>query len=289
MLLRETFNWLTSLPMPLGWRKKKKELDFHEGEDEEEKVVEAKPVEQRYWFSWLSHILGGRDQHPNTGCLEAVGEQKTRWFSLWRGSSSQTVDTGEPELKRAHWLSLWNHSNQPVDVGELEQKQTHWRSLWSSSNSHAGGDHNPGTNNEGTEKQLLQGTLAGLDVNSPEYFEICFNFIRHVFDLFVVGFLSVCSPFFRILLDIISIQGVLKLWLHGIAMFLVATFGMGLVLWVVQTYILQFACLFGLLQVMVLWVSLRNQMEMTVEGGEEEQQQNDPPSSEKEPSDFNVK
>lgn len=288
MLLRKTFDWFTSLPLPLGWRKKKKDLGFPEGE-EEKKILESKPVEQRYyWFNWLSRILAGQVQHPET-----VGEPKTHWFSLWSRSSSQTQDTGEPELQRAHWLSLWSRSNHPVEVGEPQQKQTHWLSLWSSS-SLAGGDHNLGTNNEDTEKQLLPGTLAataGLDLSSPEYFEICFNFIRHVFDLFVVGFLSVCSPFFRILLDIISIQGVLKLWLHGVAMFLVATYGMGLVLWVVQTYILQFACFFGLLQVMVLWVSLRNQLEITVEerGEEEQQNENEPSSSGKEPSDFDEK
>uniref|UniRef100_A0A8C4WT52 Uncharacterized protein n=1 Tax=Gopherus evgoodei TaxID=1825980 RepID=A0A8C4WT52_9SAUR len=91
----------------------------------------------------------------------------------------------------------------------------------------------------------------------PEHFQICFNFSRHLFDLCVVTLLCACSPAFRLLLDILGFRGPLKVWLHGLATFLVTTYGMYLALWLVQKYLLQFACLYGFLQTLVLCVSIR--------------------------------
>ncbi|KPP66714.1 hypothetical protein Z043_114758 [Scleropages formosus] len=90
----------------------------------------------------------------------------------------------------------------------------------------------------------------------PEHYEICFNFLRHLFDLFVVGFLWTVSPPVRVVLDILGVQGTLKLWIHGMAMFFVSTVGMAGLLWLIQEYLPQFALVYGILQVLVISVSL---------------------------------
>ncbi|KAK7124828.1 hypothetical protein R3I94_019025 [Phoxinus phoxinus] len=91
----------------------------------------------------------------------------------------------------------------------------------------------------------------------PEHYNICFNFLRHLFDLFVVGFLSTVCPPTKIILDVLGVQGALKLWLHGMAMFLVASVGMAGLLWAVQEYLLQFALIYGIVQALVISVSVR--------------------------------
>ncbi|EMP41760.1 Spliceosome RNA helicase Ddx39b, partial [Chelonia mydas] len=101
----------------------------------------------------------------------------------------------------------------------------------------------------------------------PEHFQICFNFARHLFDLCVVTLLCACSPAFRLLLDILGFRGPLKVWLHGLATFLVTTYGMYLALWLGQKYLLQFACLYGFLQTLVLCVSIRAAEEEEESGG----------------------
>ncbi|KAM9434540.1 uncharacterized protein C6orf47 homolog [Clarias gariepinus] len=91
----------------------------------------------------------------------------------------------------------------------------------------------------------------------PEHYEICFNFIRHLFDLFVVGFLWTVSPPTKFVLDVLGVQGALKLWLHGMAMFLVSSVGMAGLLWLVQEYLAQFALVYGIIQAVVISVSVR--------------------------------
>uniref|UniRef100_A0A8C0QSK7 Uncharacterized protein n=1 Tax=Chelonoidis abingdonii TaxID=106734 RepID=A0A8C0QSK7_CHEAB len=118
---------------------------------------------------------------------------------------------------------------------------------------------------EGCEP-LLPSLTMGADI--PEHFQICFNFARHLFDLCVVTLLCACSPAFRLLLDILGFRGPLKVWLHGLATFLVTTYGMYLALWLVQKYLLQFACLYGFLQTLVLCVSIRAAEEEGQSGGD---------------------
>lgn len=91
----------------------------------------------------------------------------------------------------------------------------------------------------------------------PEHFQISFNFTRHLFDLCVVTLLCASSPVFRLALDILGFGGSLKIWLHGFGCFLVTAYGMYLALWLVQEYLVQFACLYGFLQTLVLCVSMR--------------------------------
>ncbi|KAM3596734.1 uncharacterized protein V6R79_019575 [Siganus canaliculatus] len=104
----------------------------------------------------------------------------------------------------------------------------------------------------------------------PEHHEICFNFIRHLFDLFVVGFLWTVSSPSNLILEVLGIQGALRLWFHGMAMFLVCTAGMTGLLWLIQEYLIQFALIYGIMQALVLSVSVRQSVI-----GEEEEEKNE--------------
>ncbi len=99
----------------------------------------------------------------------------------------------------------------------------------------------------------------------PEHYDICFNFLRHFFDLLVVGFLITVSSPTKFILDVLGVQGTLKLWFHGMAMFLVSSVGMAGLLWVVQEYLLQFALIYGVVQALVISVSVC-QSEASAEG-----------------------
>uniref|UniRef100_UPI0037E8BC7C uncharacterized protein C6orf47 homolog n=1 Tax=Semicossyphus pulcher TaxID=241346 RepID=UPI0037E8BC7C len=102
----------------------------------------------------------------------------------------------------------------------------------------------------------------------PEHQEICFNFLRHLFDLFVVGFLWTVSPPAKLILEVLGVQGALRLWLHGMAMFFVSTVGMAGLLWLVQEYLPQFALIYGIVQALVISVSVRQSVLL---GTEEEE------------------
>lgn len=104
----------------------------------------------------------------------------------------------------------------------------------------------------------------------PEHHEICFNFLRHFFDLFVVGFLWTVSPPAKLILEVLGVQGALRLWLHGMAMFFVSTVGMAGLLWLIQEYLPQFALIYGIIQAIVISVSVRQSV---ILGGEEEKEE----------------
>ncbi|XP_062903498.1 uncharacterized protein C6orf47 homolog [Mobula hypostoma] len=90
-----------------------------------------------------------------------------------------------------------------------------------------------------------------------DHLEISFNLIRHLFDLCVVAFLCLASPVFRVALDVLGLRRLAGLWLHGMGLFLVTSYGMSLVLWLLQTYLAPLALAYGALQLLVLGVSLR--------------------------------
>uniref|UniRef100_A0A3B1IIN5 Si:ch73-25f10.6 n=1 Tax=Astyanax mexicanus TaxID=7994 RepID=A0A3B1IIN5_ASTMX len=126
--------------------------------------------------------------------------------------------------------------------------------------------------------QLLARTWTG-DI-LPEHYEICFNFLRHLFDLFVVGFLLTVSHPTRFILDVLGVQGPLKLWIHGMAMFLVSSVGMAGLLWLVQEYLPQFALVYGIVQALVISVSVGQSVILgteddEVDGTEEEEEEED--------------
>lgn len=99
----------------------------------------------------------------------------------------------------------------------------------------------------------------------PEHYEICFNFLRHLFDLFVVGFLWTVSPPAKLILEVLGVQGPLRLWFHGMAMFFVSTVGMAGLLWLIQEYLPQFALIYGIVQALVISVSVRQSVMLGVE------------------------
>lgn len=103
----------------------------------------------------------------------------------------------------------------------------------------------------------------------PEHYDICFNFLRHLFDLFVVGFLWTVSTPSKIVLEILGIQGALRLWFHGMAMFLVSTIGMAGLLGLIQEYLPQFTLIYGIIQALVISVSVK---QCGFLGGVEEEQ-----------------
>lgn len=103
----------------------------------------------------------------------------------------------------------------------------------------------------------------------PEHYDICFNFLRHLFDLFVVGFLWTVSPPTKLILEVFGVQGALRLWLHGMAMFFVSSVGMAGLLWLIQEYLPQFALIYGIIQALVISVSVRQSV--ILGGGEEEE------------------
>lgn len=106
----------------------------------------------------------------------------------------------------------------------------------------------------------------------PEHHQICFNFLRHLFDLFTVGFLWTVSPPTKLILEVLGVQGPLRLWLHGMAMFLVSTIGMAGLLWLVQEYLPQFALIYGIVQGVVISVSLRQSVILDTEEERPEEQ-----------------
>ncbi|XP_070778206.1 uncharacterized protein C6orf47 homolog [Enoplosus armatus] len=111
----------------------------------------------------------------------------------------------------------------------------------------------------------------------PEHHEICFNFLRHLFDLFVVGFLWTVSPPAKLILEVLGVQGALRLWFHGMAMFFVSTVGMGGLLWLIQEYLPQFALIYGIIQALVISVSVRQSVILGVEEekAEKDEESND--------------
>ncbi|XP_042362537.1 uncharacterized protein C6orf47 homolog [Plectropomus leopardus] len=104
----------------------------------------------------------------------------------------------------------------------------------------------------------------------PEHYEICFNFLRHLFDLFVVGFLWTVSPPAKLILEVLGVQGALRLWFHGMAMFFVSTVGMAGLLWLIQEYLPQFALIYGIIQALVISVSVRQSVILGIEEEKEE-------------------
>ncbi|KAM8883171.1 uncharacterized protein C6orf47 homolog isoform 1-T2 [Synchiropus picturatus] len=103
----------------------------------------------------------------------------------------------------------------------------------------------------------------------PEHYDICFNFLRHLFDLFVVGFLWTVSPPTKLILEVFGVQGTLRLWFHGMAMFFVSTVGMAGLLWLIQEYLPQFALIYGVMQAMVISVSMKQSVLFNVKEDKE--------------------
>ncbi|XP_034560666.1 uncharacterized protein C6orf47 homolog [Notolabrus celidotus] len=123
----------------------------------------------------------------------------------------------------------------------------------------------------------------------PEHHDICFNFLRHLFDLFVVGFLWTVSPPTKLILEVLGVQGALRLWLHGMAMFFVSTVGMAGLLWLVQEYLPQFALIYGIIQALVISVSVKQSVLLDTEEEEEEKEEGEKEADEMKDSEHKEK
>lgn len=90
-----------------------------------------------------------------------------------------------------------------------------------------------------------------------ECLQISTNLTLHLLELLASALLGLCSRPLRAALDTLGLSGPLGLWLHGLLSFLAALHGLHAVLSLLTAHPLHFACLFGLLQALVLAVSLR--------------------------------
>ncbi|XP_058589313.1 uncharacterized protein C6orf47 homolog [Neofelis nebulosa] len=90
-----------------------------------------------------------------------------------------------------------------------------------------------------------------------ECLQISTNLTLHLLELLASALLGLCSRPLRAALDALGLRGPLGLWLHGLLCFLAALHGLHAVLSLLTAHPLHFACLFGLLQALVLVVSLR--------------------------------
>ncbi|EPY85376.1 G patch domain and ankyrin repeat-containing protein 1 [Camelus ferus] len=113
-------------------------------------------------------------------------------------------------------------------------------------------------------RQKLLGWLRG-EPGAPyqylggpeECLQISTNLTLHLLELLASALLGLCSRPLRAALDALGLRGPLGLWLHGLLSFLAALHGLHAVLSLLTAHPLHFACLFGLLQALVLAVSLR--------------------------------
>ncbi|KAM6185043.1 uncharacterized protein C6orf47 homolog [Rhynchocyon petersi] len=94
-------------------------------------------------------------------------------------------------------------------------------------------------------------------VGSEEGLQISTNLTLHLLELLASALLGLCSRPLRAALDALGLRGPVGLWLHGLLSFLAALHGLHAVLSLLTAHPLHFACLFGLLQALVLAVSLR--------------------------------
>ncbi|KAI5939120.1 uncharacterized protein C6orf47 homolog [Manis javanica] len=105
------------------------------------------------------------------------------------------------------------------------------------------------------------GQGAGASSQNPggpeECLQISTNLTLHLLELLASALLGLCSRPLRAILDALGLRGPLGLWLHGLLSFLAALHGLHAVLSLLTAHPLHFACLFGLLQALVLAVSLR--------------------------------
>lgn len=117
-----------------------------------------------------------------------------------------------------------------------------------------------------------------------ECLQISTNLTLHLLELLASALLGLCSRPLRAALDALGLSGRLGLWLHGLLSFLAALHGLHAVLSLLTAHPLHFACLFGLLQALVLAVSLQEpsgneeatDMEGEKLGREGEEQRGDP-------------
>ncbi|XP_071401365.1 uncharacterized protein C6orf47 homolog [Centroberyx affinis] len=196
----------------------------------------------------------------------------------------EDLGAGKQEAKAEHVPKWWNKflpasyffwSRQPESSGLRRRKYAGWNQTgWDSDNEGEFSDYGTPPPSPTPPSSQLMSPLRLFATSwkgeiLPEHYEICFNFLRHLFDLFVVGFLWTVSPPTKVILEVLGVHGALRLWFHGMAMFFVSTVGMAGLLWLIQEYLPQFALIYGIVQALVISVSIRQSVLL----GEEEEEQ----------------
>ncbi|XP_077017442.1 uncharacterized protein C6orf47 homolog [Tamandua tetradactyla] len=223
------------------------------------------------------------DSAPET--MGDVEPPKTKDSGAWRSSGAAPEPNREPPVeqvgsKRMDSLKWKKTATGTEDSGRLEAERNIPQLGWDPVDS--GDFKRPGVPPEGALRppgpdapemkpgrhQKLLGWLRGepgggagdpsLYLGGPEErLQISTNLTLHLLELLASALLGLCSRPLRAALDALGLRGPLGLWLHGVLSFLAALHGLHAVLSLLTSHPLHFACLFGLLQALVLAVSLR--------------------------------
>ncbi|KAM4817370.1 uncharacterized protein C6orf47 homolog [Urocitellus parryii] len=269
MFLRRLGGWL---PRPWGRRKPMRP----DPPAPEPKWVDSSP--ENSGSDW--------DSAPET--MGDVGPPKTKDSGTLRSFRAAPEPSREPQVeqqgnKRMDSLKWGKTVSSTQESGRLEDGGAIPKLKWDPVDS--GGTRSPGVSLEGglgapgpevpVEKtgqhQKLLGWLRGEPGAPPRYLggpeeclQISTNLTLHLLELLASALLALCSRPLRAVLDALGLRGPVGLWIHGLLSFLAALHGLHAVLSLLTAHPLHFACLFGLLQALVLAVSLREP------GGDEE-------------------
>lgn len=292
MFLRRLGGWL---PRPWGRRKARSDVPT----PEPRRVDSSSENSGSDW-----------DSAPET--MGDVGPSKTKDLGAQRSTrvaSEQSKETRieKPGSKSTDSLKSVNAVSSTQKSGRLETEgaitQIGWNPVDSGDTRRPGVSPQGGLTSSGSEaplekpsrRQKLLGWLRGdagggpgapsQNLGSPEEcLQISTNLTLHLLELLASALLGLCSRPLRAALDALGLRGPVGLWLHGLLSFLVALHGLHAVLSLLTAHPLHFACLFGLLQALVLAVSLRepsgDEEAFEWEGGrlgrENEKQRGDP-------------
>ncbi|XP_054425080.1 uncharacterized protein C6orf47 homolog [Pteronotus mesoamericanus] len=225
------------------------------------------------------------DSAPET--MGDTGPPKTKDSGAWRRSGASPEPIREPHVeplgsRRMDSFKGVKTSASTQESGRLEAAEAipklGWDPVDSGGTRKSGVSPEGGLNSPGPEtpvekpswrgQQKLLGWLrrepsrgAGAPsqyLGAPEEcLQISTNLTLHLLELLVSALLGLCSRPLRAALNALGLSGPLGLWLHGLLSFLAALHGLHAVLSLLTAHPLHFACLFGLLQALVLAVSLR--------------------------------
>ncbi|XP_008065888.1 uncharacterized protein C6orf47 homolog [Carlito syrichta] len=262
MFLRRLGGWL---PRPWGRRKPMKP---------------DPPAPEPRWVDSSPENSGSDwDSAPET--MGDVGSPKTKDSGALRGSGAASEPSRKPQVeqlggKRMDSLKWDKAVSNTQESGRLEAGGAIPKLGYDHVDS--GGTRRPGVSSEeglsapGPEapvekpgrRQKLLGWLRGESGAPPRYLggpeeclQISTNLTLHLLELLASALLALCSRPLRAALDALGLRGPLGLWLHGLLSFLAALHGLHAVLSLLTAHPLHFACLFGILQALVLAVSLR--------------------------------
>ncbi|XP_019571095.2 uncharacterized protein C6orf47 homolog [Rhinolophus sinicus] len=265
MFLRQLGGWL---PRPWGRRKPRPDLP----------TPESRQVDS-------SSENSGSDWDSAPETMGDVGPPKTKDSGAQRSSGAAPEPSRETRVeqlgsKRMDSLKGDKTGSSTQESGRLEAAGAIPKLAWDPVDS--GGTRRSGLSPEGGlspagpeapvkkpgRRQKLLGWLQGEPgggagarlqyLGGPEEcLQISTNLTLHLLELLASALLGLCSRPLRAALDALGLSGPLGLWLHGLLSFLAALHGLHAVLSLLTAHPLHFACLFGLLQALVLAVSLR--------------------------------